>query len=110
MPPWTAHGSATEPVASVLCGSQLSAMAALGQESAPLFGRFDAGICHLDPHHYEHVAAFYADSPRYGFVEKLLTHGVFGGTPRYHALVYTSRPPRRGDCFVADTAKSIPGI
>lgn len=77
----------------VLCGSQLSAMAALGQESAPLFGRFNAGVFHLDPLRYEDVAAFYADSPRYGVVETLLMYGVFGGTPRYHALVDTSRPP-----------------
>jgi hypothetical protein len=53
------------PLLIVLCGSQLSAMAALGQESAPLFGRFNAGIFHLDPLHYEDVAAFYAGSPRY---------------------------------------------
>jgi hypothetical protein len=77
----------------VLCGSQLSAMAALGKESAPLFGRFNAGIFHLDPLHYEDVAAFYANSSHYGVVEKLLMYGVFGGTPRYHALVDTSRPP-----------------
>jgi len=77
----------------VLCGSQLSAMAALGEESAPLFGRFNAGIFHLDPLQYEDVACFYANSPHYGVVEKLLMYGVFGGTPRYHALVDPSRPP-----------------
>jgi hypothetical protein len=79
----------------ILCGSQLSAMAALGQESAPLFGRFNAGIFHLDPLHYEDVAAFYANSPHYGVVEKLFMYGVFGGTPRYHALVDTSHPPAK---------------
>jgi AAA+ ATPase superfamily predicted ATPase len=77
----------------VLCGSQLSAMAALGEESAPLFGRFNAGIFHLDPLQYEDVACFYANKPHYGVVEKLLMYGVFGGTPRYHALVDPSRPP-----------------
>jgi hypothetical protein len=46
----------------VLCGSQLSATAALGQESAPLFGRFNAGIFHIDPLHYEDVACFYEGS------------------------------------------------
>ena len=80
----------------ILCGSQLSAMAALGQESAPLYGRFNAGIMLLEPLHYEEVAAFYADSPHYGLAETLLMYGVLGGTPRYHALVDTSRPLRRG--------------
>jgi hypothetical protein len=68
-------------------------MAALGQESAPLFGRFNAGIFHIDPLHYEDVACFYEGSRHYGVKEKLLMYGVFGGTPRYHALVDTSRPP-----------------
>ena len=90
---WWDREGVHSPLFVVLCGSQLSAMAALGQESAPLFGRFNAGIFHLDPLHYEDVAAFYASSPHYGVVEKLLMYGVFGGTPRYHALVDTSRPP-----------------
>jgi AAA+ ATPase superfamily predicted ATPase len=90
---WWDREAVHSPLFIVLCGSQLSAMAALGQESAPLFGRFNAGIFHLDPLHYEDVAAFYAGSSQYGVVEKLLMYGVFGGTPRYHALVDTSRPP-----------------
>jgi AAA+ ATPase superfamily predicted ATPase len=77
----------------ILCGSQLSAMAALGRESAPLYGRFNAGIMLLDPLQYEEVASFYADSPHYGVSEALLMYGILGGTPRYHALVDTSRPP-----------------
>jgi len=68
-------------------------MAVLGQESAPLFGRFNAGIFHIDPLHYEDVACFYEGSPHYSVKEKLLKYGVFGGTPRYHALVGPSRPP-----------------
>ena len=68
-------------------------MAALGEESAPLFGRFNAGIFHIDPLHYEDVACFYEGGRHYGVKEKLLMYGVFGGTPRYHALVDTSRPP-----------------
>jgi len=80
------------PIFVVLCGSQLSAMASLGVETAPLFGRFNAGIFHLDPLHYEDAADFYADRPHYGVVEKLIMYGVFGGTPRYHALVDPSRP------------------
>ncbi len=62
---WWDREAVHSPLLIVLCGSQLSAMAALGQESAPLFGRFNAGIFHLDPLHYEDVAAFYAGSPRY---------------------------------------------
>ncbi len=77
----------------ILCGSQLSAMAALGQESAPLYGRFNAGIFRLEPLPYYDVAAFYADSPHYGITEKLQMYGVLGGTPRYHALVDTAQPP-----------------
>lgn len=77
----------------VLCGSQLSAMASLGAESAPLFGRFNAGVMRLAPLRYDEVSDFYLDRPAYGIVEKLLMYGVFGGTPRYHALVDTSHPP-----------------
>jgi AAA+ ATPase superfamily predicted ATPase len=90
---WWDREGVHSPLFVVLCGSQLSAMAALGHESAPLFGRFNAGIFHLDPLRYDDVAAFYAGSPRYGIVETLLMYGVFGGTPRYHALVDTTRPP-----------------
>lgn len=89
---WDREGIHT-PLFVVLCGSQLSAMAALGAENAPLFGRFNAGIFHLSPLQYEDVASFYANSKHYGVVEKLLMYGVFGGTPRYHALVDPSRPP-----------------
>jgi hypothetical protein len=53
----------------------------------------NAGISRLDSLHYEGVVAFYANSPHYGVIEKLLMYGVFGGTPRYHALLDTSRPP-----------------
>jgi AAA+ ATPase superfamily predicted ATPase len=77
----------------VLCGSQLSAMAALGAESAPLYGRFNAGILLLAPLRYDEVAAFYRGRPAYGLLETLQMYGVFGGTPRYHALVDTTRPP-----------------
>lgn len=90
---WWDREGVHSPLFVVLCGSQLSAMAALGQESAPLFGRFNAGISRIDPLHYEDVACFYEDSPHYGVKEKLLMYGVFGGTPRYHALVDPSRPP-----------------
>jgi uncharacterized protein len=45
---WDREGTHS-PLFVVLCGSRLSAMAALGQASAPLFGRFNAGIFHLDP-------------------------------------------------------------
>ena len=90
---WWDREGVHSPLFVVLCGSQLSVMAALGEESAPLFGRFNAGIFHLDPLQYEDVACFYANSPHYGVVEKLLMYGVFGGTPRYHAMVDPTRPP-----------------
>lgn len=80
------------PVFVILCGSQLSAMTALGAESAPLFGRFNAGIHRLEPLRYEEVASFYADAPLYSLTEKLTLYGVLGGTPRYHALVDTAQP------------------
>ena len=89
---WWDREGVHSPLFVVLCGSQLSAMAALGKESAPLFGRFNAGIFHIDPLHYEDVACFYEGSRYYGVKEKLLMYGVFGGTPRYHALVDPSRP------------------
>jgi hypothetical protein len=61
-------------------------------------GNSRTGLCaelsaRHDPLQYEDVACFYANSPHYGVVEKLLMYGVFGGTPRYHALVDPSRPP-----------------
>ena len=76
----------------VLCGSQLSAMEALGAESAPLFGRFNGGRLLLTPLSYEDVAAFYSSSHIYGLRETLIMYGALGGTPRYHALVDTTRP------------------
>jgi uncharacterized protein len=92
---WWDREGVHSPLFIVLCGSQLSAMAALGQENAPLFGRFNAGIFPIDPLHYEDVASFYEGSRHYGVKEKLLMYGVFGGTPRYHALVDPSRPPAK---------------
>ncbi|HUX43380.1 MAG TPA: ATP-binding protein [Terracidiphilus sp.] len=90
---WWDREGVHAPLFVVLCGSQLSAMAALGEESAPLFGRFNAGVFHLDPLRYDDVASFYANCKHYGVVEKLLMYGVFGGTPRYHALVDPDFPP-----------------
>ena len=49
---WWDREGVHSPLFVVLCGSQLSAMSALGEESAPLFGRFNAGIFHLDPLQY----------------------------------------------------------
>lgn len=90
---WWDREGVHSPLFVVLCGSQLSVMASLGMETAPLFGRFNAGIFLLEPLHYEDAACFYESSPLYGVVEKLLMFGVFGGTPRYHALVDITRPP-----------------
>ena len=76
----------------VLCGSQLSAMKALGSESAPLFGRFNAGILPVAPLGFQDVAGFYKGCPEYSIQQTLTMYGVFGGTPRYHALVNTNLP------------------
>ena len=89
---WDREGTHA-PLLVVLCGSQLSAMEALGAESAPLFGRFTGGIFRLPPLRYDEVAAFYQDSSAYSDIASVLTmYGVFGGTPRYHALVDPQRP------------------
>lgn len=89
---WDREGTHS-PLLVVLCGSQLSAMEALGAESAPLFGRFTGGIFRLPPLRYDEVAAFYYGSPAYKDLALILTmYGVLGGTPRYHALVDTDRP------------------
>ena len=88
---WDKEGTHS-PILSVLCGSQLSAMEALGAESGPLFGRFTGGVFRLPPLRYDEVAAFYQGAPAYDVASCLLMYGVLGGTPRYHALVDTSRP------------------
>ena len=75
----------------VLCGSQLSFMQALGLESAPLYGRFNAGILRVEPMSYLDCADFYRNSPLYGPLEKLVMYGALGGTPRYHAMVDVGR-------------------
>ena len=89
---WWDREGVHAPLIVVLCGSQLSAMAALGRESAPLFGRFNAGVSLLEPLHYDDVAAFYADSSHYSLTDILTMYGVLGGTPRYHALVDPTQP------------------
>jgi hypothetical protein len=90
---WWDREGVHSPLLVILCGSQLSTMEILGKESAPLLGRFNAGIIQLMPLHYEDVGSFYFNSPHYGLADILLMYGVFGGTPRYHALVDTSFPP-----------------
>ena len=81
------------PLFVILCGSQLSAMAALGEASQPLYGRFNAGILKLAPLRYDEVAQFYAGQENYGLRETLTMYGILGGTPRYHALINPARPP-----------------
>lgn len=88
---WDGEGSRC-PVLVVLCGSHLATMAALGGESAPLFGRFDGGVLRLEPMRYHDVAEFYGDAPVYGVREKLLMYGALGGTPRYHAMADPELP------------------
>lgn len=88
---WWDREGAHLPVFVVLCGSQLSAMEALGAESAPLFGRFTAGKFHLKPLRYDEIAGFYADNSHWKVADILTMYGVLGGTPRYHALVDASK-------------------
>lgn len=76
----------------VLCGSQLSTMAALANETAPLHGRFNAGRMRLEPMTYSDVAEFYHGLEGYGPREKLIMYGAFGGTPRYHGEIDRSLP------------------
>jgi AAA+ ATPase superfamily predicted ATPase len=80
------------PLFVILCGSQLSAMAALGEPNAPLYGRFNAGILKLPPLRFEEVAHFYAGHTHYGLAETLIMYGILGGTPRYHAMVDPTQP------------------
>jgi AAA+ ATPase superfamily predicted ATPase len=89
---WWDEEGAHAPVFVVLCGSQLSVMAALENQSAPLHGRFNAGRIRLEPMSYADVAEFYVGGAGYGPREKLLMYGAFGGTPRYHALVDPELP------------------
>jgi AAA+ ATPase superfamily predicted ATPase len=88
---WWDQEGAHLPIYLILCGSQLSVMTALGHESTPLFGRFNAGMLRVEPLRYDDVAAFYQDQPLYGLLEKLLMYGILGGTPRYHAMVDPER-------------------
>ena len=85
------------PILLVLCGSQLSTMRELGMQTAPLFGRFNAGIWRLEPLDYQDSALFYEDTT-YTTPEKLLLYGILGGTPRYHALLDPSQPLAEAIC------------
>ena len=89
---WWDREGLHSPLFVVLCGSQLSAMAALGEASQSLYGRFNAGILKLAPLGYEEVAQFYAGHRHYGLSEMLMMYGILGGTPRYHALITPSQP------------------
>jgi uncharacterized protein len=87
---WDREGS-TLPLFLILCGSHLSVMAEMGAHTAPLFGRFTAGVHLLPPLLYEDTQLFYESHPYTNF-EKLLLYGILGGTPRYHALVNATLP------------------
>ena len=89
---WWDREGLHSPLFVILCGSQLSAMAALGEASQPLYGRFNAGILKLAPLGYEEAAQFYAGHCHYGLSEMLMMYGILGGTPRYHALINPSQP------------------
>lgn len=91
---WWDREGVHSPLFVVLCGSQLSAMAALGAESAPLFGRFNAGIFHIDPLHYEDVACFYEGGRHYRFIAPLASDLQFSDP----AAVYAAHvAPRLAD-------------
>lgn len=81
---WWDEEGAHIPAFVVLCGSHLSTMASLDDETAPLHGRFNAGRILLEPMGYEDIASFYQGMDGYGPREKLLMYGALGGTPRYH--------------------------
>ncbi len=89
---WWDREGLHSPLFVILCGSQLSAMAALGEASQPLYGRFNAGILKLAPLRYDEVAQFYAGHRHYGLSETLMMYGILGGTPRYHALINPTQP------------------
>jgi len=91
---WWDQDGAHASIFVILCGSQLSVMAALANETAPLHGRFNAGRIRLEPMRYSDVAEFYAGEPTYGVKERLLMYGAFGGTPRYHGLANPAIPWR----------------
>lgn len=89
---WWDREGLHSPLFVILCGSQLSAMAALGEANQPLYGRFNAGILKLAPLRYEEAAQFYAEHQHYGLPETLMMYGILGGTPRYHALINPTHP------------------
>ncbi|MHB1000007.1 MAG: DUF234 domain-containing protein [Armatimonadota bacterium] len=82
----------------VLCGSHLGVMEGLGGHQAPLFGRFTVRQ-KLPPMRYYNTAQFYSDT-KYSTREKLITYGVLGGTPRYHALFDSKRSLKNNICNI----------
>jgi AAA+ ATPase superfamily predicted ATPase len=88
---WDTEG-VHSPVYTVLCGSHLSTMVALGEGTKPLYGRFNAGRHLVQPMRYDDVGCFYDGQPHYGVVEKLYMYGALGGSPRYHSMVRPERP------------------
>lgn len=72
----------------VLCGSALGALAALGDEHQPLYGRFDLRL-KLSPFSYREAARF---APAWDARDRLLLYGVFGGLARHLAQVDETRP------------------
>ena len=92
---WWDREGLHSPLFVILCGSHLSAMAALGATSQPLYGRFNAGTLKLAPLRYDETAQFYAGHRHYGLPETLMMYGILGGTPRYHALISPAQPMAR---------------
>lgn len=84
---WEARRPA-RPLVFVLCGSSVRLLEALNNGGSPLYGRF-AWTCRLKPFNYWHSTAM---APYPSLRDRVTTYGVFGGTPRYLALLRTTDP------------------
>ena len=75
----------------VFCGSMVSTMSNLLEESNPLFGRIDT-VIELKPMNYIDSAKFY---PGYSPEDKVRIYSVFGGIPYYNRLVDDKKSVRQ---------------
>ena len=84
---WEAR-RAPRPFVLVLAGSATGTMEGLATGGAPLYGRFD-WQCRLAPFSYWHAAEM---APFEDLRARAMAYGIFGGTPRYLALLDASAP------------------